>query len=135
MLIRYLTFAAIAIALNMLVFSASKWVLEHIFTDETFFVYIKYFSKLVGIASGFVLKYVLDKKYVFDDSSENIKEEAKKIGIYGLFSVFTTLWLFVISESFERLVEMQYEVHIGWLLGLVTGYLIKYYLDKKFVFK
>lgn len=135
MLIRYLIFAAIAIALNMLVFSAAKFILEQLFNYPDFAVIIKYTAKLMGIASGFMLKYILDKKYVFNDSKGTLQEEAQKVGIYGLLSIFTTLLLFVISEGVERIIDWKYEVYAGWLIGLIIGYLLKYFLDKRFVFK
>jgi putative flippase GtrA len=134
MIILYLVFAALTIALNLGVFTFCKWFLEKNITAEKYQIYIKYFSKLAGIAAGFVVKYALDKIYVFDDISQNVAEEVKKVGIYGLFSVFTTVLLFLISEVIERNVNWKHKTHIAWLIGLIVGYVIKFFLDKTFVF-
>ena len=58
-------------------------------------------SILMGTAAGFILKYVLDKKWIFFDRFTSHREEARKLSLYGLFSVVTTLvfWGFVVLAA------------------------------------
>ncbi len=56
-------------------------------------------SILMGTAAGFVLKYGLDKKWVFEDDYGGHRQELQKITLYGAFSVLTTLvfWGFEVA--------------------------------------
>lgn len=134
MLLKYFFFAAIAILLNTLIFTllyewAQTWITEGIYR-----LLAEYIAKACGIVAGFALKYFLDKNYVFADEKKESRQEAKQIGLYGLFSIFTTLLAFGLAEVGEWLINHRYEATISWLLGLVVGYTTKYYLDKNFVF-
>ena len=48
-------------------------------------------SVLVGTGVGFVVKYVIDKRWIFFDEFGEHAAEVRKIFVYGLFSVRTTL--------------------------------------------
>ncbi|MFN0201742.1 MAG: GtrA family protein [Bacteroidia bacterium] len=141
MLKKYLIFAFIAAGLNFLVMSATKNVLDYFFLMKgipltlVWQKMIDLSAKLTGIGSGFFLKYFLDKKYVFDYQAETRKEAAKTVSLYALMSSFTTLFLFAFSELYEWCFRNEYALYVGWALGLAIGYTIKFFLDKKFVFK
>lgn len=134
MLLKYFFFAAIAILLNTLIFTLLYEWAQAVVADRFWLALAEYAAKSCGIVAGFALKYFLDKNYVFADEKKERRQEAKQIGLYGLFSVFTTLLTFALAEVGERLMHHRYEATIGWLFGLVVGYTTKYYLDKNFVF-
>ncbi|HEY8576178.1 MAG TPA: GtrA family protein [Devosia sp.] len=92
-------------------------------------------SILAGTGTGFVSKYVLDKFWVFQDGFVSKADEARKVGLYGLFSVATT----AIFWGFELTAWMIWQTdtakYAGGALGLAVGYAAKYALDRRFVFR
>ncbi len=93
------------------------------------------FSILMGTAAGFVLKYLLDKKWVFDDGYGGHRQELQKITLYGAFSVFTTLVFWGFEVAFWMIWRTDFAKYTGAVLGLAIGYAAKFMLDRTFVFK
>lgn len=93
-----------------------------------------YLAMAVGTFNGLILKYLLDKKYIFEYQTKNLKEDSSKFFLYSLMGVFTTLIFWLVELSFDYLFEHEMAKYIGAIIGLSIGYLIKYFLDKKFVF-
>jgi putative flippase GtrA len=91
-------------------------------------------SILAGTAAGFVLKYVLDKRWIFEDSSDSHAQEIRKIGLYGAFSVLTTLIFWGFEVGFWILWRTDFAKYSGGALGLAIGYAAKFVLDRTFVF-
>ena len=125
--IKYILFAVISIFLNVL------------FQYLSFFVYrgfgSLYVAMLTGTLVGLVSKYILDKKYIFYDPSENKTDDARKFMLYALMGVFTTLIFWITEFSFDVLFEHENAKYAGAIIGLSIGYTIKYVLDKKYVFR
>jgi putative flippase GtrA len=92
-------------------------------------------SILMGTVAGFVLKYVLDKKWVFDDRYDGHKQELQKITLYGAFSVLTTLIFWGFEVAFWTIWQTDIAKYSGAVLGLAVGYAAKFVLDRSFVFK
>ena len=92
-------------------------------------------SILMGTAAGFFLKYLLDKKWVFDDGYDGHKQELQKISLYGAFSVLTTLIFWGFEVAFWVLWKTDFAKYTGAVLGLAVGYAAKFMLDRSFVFK
>jgi len=92
-------------------------------------------SILAGTATGFAVKYVLDKKWIFHDSYTSHRDEARKVSLYGLFSVFTTLMFWGFEVAFWTIWQTDLAKYSGGALGLALGYLSKYALDRRFVFR
>jgi putative flippase GtrA len=92
-------------------------------------------SILAGTAAGFVLKYVLDKKWVFDDAYAGHREELHKVTLYGAFSVLTTLVFWGFEIAFWAIWRTDLAKYTGAVLGLAIGYAAKFALDRTFVFK
>ena len=92
-------------------------------------------SILMGTAAGFILKYVLDKKWVFDDDYGGHRQEFQKITLYGAFSVLTTLVFWGFEVAFWMLWQTDLAKYTGAVLGLAIGYAAKFILDRTFVFK
>lgn len=88
-----------------------------------------------GTIAGFVLKYGLDKFWIFADPVEGHGRELRKVALYGLFSVVTTciFWAF---EAVAWLVwGTEAAKYAGAVLGLCVGYVVKYGLDRRFTFR
>lgn len=92
-------------------------------------------SILVGTAAGFVVKYLLDKYWIFYDGYASPASEARKVTLYGLFSVLTTLIFWAFEIGFWNLWQTDLAKYSGAALGLALGYALKYQLDRKFVFR
>ena len=92
-------------------------------------------SIVMGTAAGFVLKYWLDKKWVFDDGYSGHRQELQKITLYGAFSVLTTLVFWGFEVAFWVIWRTDFAKYTGAVLGLAIGYAAKFMLDRTFVFK
>ena len=94
-----------------------------------------YLSMLIGTATGLIIKYILDKKYIFYDKMDNASEETQKFLLYSFIGGFTTVIFWGSEIVFDYLLQSNYGKYYGAVFGLSLGYLAKYYLDKKFVFR
>jgi len=92
-------------------------------------------SIILGTAAGFILKYWLDKRWVFDDGYSNHRQELQKITLYGAFSVLTTLVFWGFEVAFWMIWQTDLAKYAGAVLGLAIGYVAKFLLDRTFVFK
>lgn len=92
-------------------------------------------SIVAGTAAGFALKYVLDKNWIFFDRYSSHGDEMSKVALYGLFSVLTTLIFWGFEIAFWTLWKTELAKYTGGAIGLAIGYVSKYALDRKFVFK
>lgn len=125
--LRYTFFCIIAITINLLI--------------QRFFIYsldlsnAYFFALVFGTIGGLVSKYFLDKKYIFLDMDHSYINNRNKFFLYSLNGILTTI-IFWSSESlFYFLFQSHFAREIGAILGLTVGYILKYRLDKKFVFK
>jgi hypothetical protein len=91
-------------------------------------------AMLSGTFAGLFVKYILDKNYIFYYKSHGKKENYKKFLLYSLFSVFPTLIFWTSELVFHIIFEVSSAKYIGATFGLIIGYMLKYRLDKKFVF-
>jgi|TARA_B100001063_G_C16639958_1_gene490282 putative flippase GtrA len=89
---------------------------------------------ILGTISGFIIKYILDKIYIFQYSSSNIVNEIRVFSFYSFMSIITTLLFWLTEFLFEYYINIIYSRYIGAIIGLSIGYTIKYFLDKKYVF-
>lgn len=92
-------------------------------------------SILAGTAAGFLVKYALDKKWVFYDPYGGHRDEIQKITLYGLFSVLTTIVFWGFEVTFWTLWGTKAAKYTGAVLGLGVGYAIKFALDRAYVFR
>jgi putative flippase GtrA len=85
---------------------------------------------ITGTAIGLLLKFVLDKHWIFFDRSTGIRQ----FGLYTLMGGATTaiFWGFETAAWLVWGTEQMRET--GAICGLAVGYAAKYYLDKQFVF-
>jgi putative flippase GtrA len=92
-------------------------------------------SLLLGTATGFPVKYVLEKKHVFEFQADNLAHDTRLFILYGFMGVFTTLIFWGVEWAFHVMFETDAMRYLGGAIGLTVGSLIKYHLDKRFVFK
>ncbi|NLI58687.1 MAG: GtrA family protein [Clostridium sp.] len=127
---KYTIFAIISTMSNL----ATQYIVDFAIKDiisENYALYISmFFSTLVGL----VIKYVLDKKYIFYYRTKTQTENAKKFILYSFMGVFTTLIFWGSEILFDKLFEHDMSKYAGAIIGLSIGYIVKYNLDKKFVF-
>lgn len=91
-------------------------------------------SVMAGTLVGLLVKYVLDKHYIFGFSASSALHDSRTFLFYSLMGIVTTavFWGFeFIFHLFFGTKQMRY---LGASLGLALGYVTKYHLDKRFVF-
>lgn len=89
-----------------------------------------FISTLVGL----IVKYILDKKYIFNYQTKSKSEGTKKFIMYSFMGVFTTAIFWAFELTFDSVFNHRYAKFVGAVIGLSIGYFIKYNLDKRFVF-
>ena len=93
-----------------------------------------YVAMFIGTLAGLVVKYILDKKFIFYHVVEDKKDDAKKFALYSFMGVFTTIIFWGTEIAFDMLSQDPNAKYLGAIIGLSIGYVIKYFLDKKYVF-
>ena len=126
LIIRYAGFAAIATIANL---AAQRVVLATLDSEFSFALAV-----FAGTAVGLVLKYILDKRWIFFDTTHGAAMHSKKFALYTLMGVATTLIFWGAETLFWLTWQTSFMREVGAVLGLVVGYLIKYNLDKRYVF-
>lgn len=123
---RYILFAAIATFANL---GAQRLILNDT-TDPTSLA----LAILAGTVVGLVVKYMLDKRWIFLDHSTGMRSHSLRFSLYSLNGVFTTaiFWLSEIGFWYVWHSDMMRET--GAVIGLTIGYIMKYQLDRRFVF-
>ena len=87
-----------------------------------------------GTLVGLVVKYLLDKRWIFMNFDTSLKADGRRFALYTATGIVTTV-LFWGSETilwFFWQTDMMRE--LGAVLGLTIGYVVKYRLDRRFVF-
>ncbi|UJS24345.1 GtrA family protein [Thiothrix winogradskyi] len=92
------------------------------------------FSVLGGTAIGLIIKYILDKQYIFHFKTKNLAHNNKTFLLYTFTGIFTTLIFWGFEFGFHYLFQNDLLRYVGGIIGLLIGYIIKYRLDKKHVF-
>ena len=88
----------------------------------------------MGTLMGLIIKYILDKRWVFGDLTAGISGNSKKFALYSAMGVSTTLIFWASETLFWWIWHSHFMREIGAVLGLSVGYFIKYHLDRVFVF-
>ena len=91
-------------------------------------------SIFVGTLIGLPLRYYLEKRFIYSFESESVMHDSKLFFLYTLMAIFTTLIFWATEWVFHILFDGDLMRYLGAAIGLSTGYLIKYRLDKCFVF-
>jgi putative flippase GtrA len=91
-------------------------------------------SILVGTAVGLPLRYFLEKRYIFNFKSQNLKHDGKLFFFYSAMGVVTTLIFWGTEYAFHLIYDTDFMRYVGGVIGLAVGFYVKYQLDKKYVF-
>lgn len=124
--IKFALFAIISSFFNMLFQYASFAVYEGFLS--------LYLAMFIGTSAGLTSKYILDKKWIFNYTPVSKTDDAKKFFLYSSMGIFTTIIFWITEMAFYYLSSHPDAKYFGAIIGLAIGYIIKYYLDKKFVF-
>ncbi len=123
---RYASFAVAAIVVNLLTQAASFAVYDG--------AHSLYISMAFGTATGLVVKYLLDKHYIFFDSSNSPALSTRQFTLYCVTGGFTTMLFWGTELAFDAVSHDPAMRYFGAALGLAIGYTLKYRLDRRFVF-
>ncbi|WP_366146199.1 GtrA family protein [Aliiroseovarius sp.] len=88
----------------------------------------------VGTGVGLVLKYLLDKRWIFFDLSSGAATHGRKFGLYTLMGGVTTAIFWGAEAGAWAIWGTQLARELGAVAGLTVGYVVKYRLDKRYVF-
>lgn len=127
LIIRYTLFAIIATAANI---GAQDLVIRNY--NGTFDILT---SVIIGTGVGLVVKYILDKRYIFSFRARSVAHDTQTFALYTFMGLATTLIFWGFEFSFHHLFETKEMRYLGGVIGLAIGYLTKYHLDKRYVFR
>ena len=123
---RYIVFAILATLINLIVQRFVLW-----FGDG---ILIFGVALAAGTMMGLLVKYFLDKYWIFEDLSVGAIEVTKKFSLYTVMGIFTTLIFWGTEILFWLTWKTDLMREIGAIIGLSIGYFVKYHLDKRYVF-
>jgi putative flippase GtrA len=92
-------------------------------------------SVAVGTGVGLIVKYVLDKRYIFRFRAKNVAHDSRTFVLYTLMGLATTVIFWGFEFGFNAVFQTKEMRYVGGIIGLAIGYLTKYHLDKRFVFR
>ena len=124
--ILYVAFAMIATIVNLFTQEITSRLFHHQYEIMV--------SMLIGTLAGLIVKYLLDKKYIFNFKATSQKKDITTFFFYSLMGVVTTLFFWITEYTFDMWFETKTMRYVGAVIGLSIGYITKYYLDKKYVF-
>ena len=122
----YSIFAIIATLSNLytqrLILSISK--------TNLFFILAIFSGTLVGL----LVKFFLDKKFIFFKKNKKYKNNSVIFSLYSLMGIISTSIFWGTESIFWIIWGNEKMREIGAILGLTLGYIVKYKLDKYYVF-
>ncbi len=92
-------------------------------------------SIVVGTGVGLVVKYILDKRYIFRFRARSVAHDSKTFALYTVMGLATTVIFWGFEFGFHHILETKEMRYLGGVIGLAIGYLTKYHLDKRYVFR
>ena len=92
-------------------------------------------SVAVGTGVGLVVKYILDKRYIFRFRARDAAHDGQTFALYTLMGLATTGIFWGFEFGFQHLYATKEMRYLGGGIGLALGYFAKYRLDKLFVFR
>ena len=126
LVLRYAAFAMVAAVANL----ATQRAVLH-FGDTG-----PYFALAVGSGTFFalIIKYLLDKRWIFYDFASGAKNHGRKFARYIAMGVVTTAFFWTTETEFWLIWNTHVMRELGAVIGQTIGYIIKYNLDRRFVF-
>ena len=126
------------IAINYIIFAVVA-IVANIATQElSLFLYAGNWAIFVAIGfgtiSGLVVKYELDKRFIYYFRTTSILHNGRLFFLYSTTGLITTMIFWFFEYGFYVLFSTKFMTYTGAIIGLSIGYIMKYHLDKKFVF-
>lgn len=87
-----------------------------------------------GTLVGLVVKYALDKRWIFGDREGGFRAHGRKFGLYTAMGLVTTAIFWGAETAAWAIWRTDIAREAGAVLGLTVGYVVKYRLDRRFVF-
>lgn len=122
----YSLFAIVSIAANI----GGQWLSTKTYDGKHYIAV----SMLIGTAIGLIVKYILDKRWIFRFESKSHTHELRTFVLYCIMGVATTAIFWATEMLFQLAFHTAPMRYTGAALGLTIGYIAKYMLDKRFVF-
>ena len=122
----YAAFCVIAILVNL---GAQRLVLS--FGTEPVLFALAIFA---GTGAGLVVKYMLDKRWIFHDRTQGAAAQGHQFGLYTAMGVITTAIFWATETAFWVVWQTEAMRELGAVIGLSFGYITKYWLDRRYVF-
>ncbi|MCW8919102.1 MAG: GtrA family protein [Gammaproteobacteria bacterium] len=92
-------------------------------------------SVMAGTGVGLVVKYILDKRYIFHFRAHSVAHDTQTFALYTVMGLATTVVFWGFEFGFHYLFGTREMRYLGGIIGLGLGYLMKYHLDKRYVFR
>jgi putative flippase GtrA len=125
--INYAIFASIATAANI----AMQDIVVRVYHGS----YDLLISIVAGTAMGLLIKYLLDKRFIFHFHTRDLLHNSKIFMHYCFMGLLTTAVFLGFEFGFNMLFETKKMRYLGAVIGLAIGYFSKYQLDKRYVFR
>jgi putative flippase GtrA len=126
LIFRYIAFAILATIANL----AMQRIVLSFGDSHLFFAG----AVIAGTFVGLIVKYVLDKRWIFYDVDESMKENGQKFFLYSVMGLVTTAIFWGTETAFWFIWRTDFAREAGAILGLSIGYFVKYKLDRAYVF-
>ena len=126
LVLRYAAFAVIAMGANLAI---QKAVFQFGNTGALFVLALG-----AGTIVGLVVKYMLDKRWIFYDFASGVKNHSRKFTLYTAMGIVTTAMFWGTETAFWLIWRTDVMRELGAVIGLTVGYVVKYNLDRRFVF-
>jgi putative flippase GtrA len=92
-------------------------------------------SVIAGTGVGLLVKYSLDKRYIFCFRARDKVQDGQTFMLYAMTGVATTLIFLGFEFGFHYVFATKAMRYLGAVIGLGIGYMSKYQLDKRYVFR
>jgi len=91
-------------------------------------------AMFAGTLVGLTVKFSLDKRWVFGDQTTGFKPQSIQFAFYSFNGIFTTAIFWLSEAGFWLVWQTETMRETGAIIGLIIGYIAKFYLDHRFVF-
>jgi len=126
LIFRYAAFAVIATLANL---GAQRLVLAW---DSTAMGYA--IAVICGTGIGLVVKFLLDRRWIFFEKNHELAQQSRQFTLYASTGILTTLLFWTSETLFWWIGGSDAARELGAIIGLAIGYVVKYRLDRRFVF-
>lgn len=126
LILRYAAFAVIATVANL---ATQRVVLQFGDTGTLFAAAVG-----AGTIVGLIIKYLLDKRWIFYDVETGVNNHSQKFTLYTAMGIITTAIFWGSETAFWLIWRTDVMRELGSVIGLGVGYVVKYNLDRHFVF-